>query len=186
MRGSKKESKNIKASTIVAGIAVAGLSLVGLTGCLSDDGYTPEQLVNPDTTELNANADAGNDDDASDNGSRDNTDASKASNENAAADEQSEGKKDDDSKRFTVTRESVNGTDISVLTDTQTGMQYLMTDNYKGMALTPLLDANGNLLVDKDATGSQSKNENKGKNATDSESETASNSSTSKNDGRKA
>lgn len=54
-------------------------------------------------------------------------------------------------KRFIVKEESIsglNGGAVEIIVDTQTGVNYLASVNLGVDSITPLLDSNGNVIVD--------------------------------------
>ena len=54
-------------------------------------------------------------------------------------------------KRFNVKEaESYSGSGtIRIIVDTKTGVNYIMTEGVGGSSITPLLDSNGNVVIDK-------------------------------------
>ncbi|WP_235188798.1 DUF6440 family protein [Exiguobacterium artemiae] len=54
------------------------------------------------------------------------------------------------SKRFVLkSKQHLNGGIIKIVVDTQTGVNYLMTSGLGLSGMTPLLDKEGNVVVDK-------------------------------------
>lgn len=54
-------------------------------------------------------------------------------------------------KRFVVLEEqSINFGGVNIIVDRVTGVHYLMTIGTGPTAITPLLDASGNIIIDKD------------------------------------
>lgn len=53
-------------------------------------------------------------------------------------------------KRFSVKEmESYSGSGtIRIIVDTKTGVNYIMTEGVGGSSITPLLDSNGNVVID--------------------------------------
>ena len=53
-------------------------------------------------------------------------------------------------KRFNVKEaESYSGSGtIRIIVDTKTGVNYIMTEGVGGSSITPLLDSNGNVVID--------------------------------------
>ncbi len=59
--------------------------------------------------------------------------------------------KDKKPKRFTLKeREGIGTCIIEILVDTKTGVNYLVTQSPYG-GITPLLDENGNIVIDKES-----------------------------------
>ena len=54
-------------------------------------------------------------------------------------------------KRFNVKEaESYSGSGtIRIIVDTKTGFNYIMTEGVGGSSITPLIESNGNLVIDK-------------------------------------
>lgn len=58
-------------------------------------------------------------------------------------------KKDDRKKRFTVKEEQSYGLGyISVVVDSETGVNYMLVGSGSSINITPLLDKNGKIIVD--------------------------------------
>lgn len=172
---------HVNAKMIIALTAATGLSFAVLAGCSagpdgSDSTNVPPQgastnrAANGDANAANGDADANSSNAESDangnaaehrdgrgneNGNKGkNANENESENENERRDAGNDSKDSKDSQehdRFTVERESWGGTDLSVITDTETGVQYLMTDGYRGQSLTPLLGTDGKPLIDKSA-----------------------------------
>ena len=52
-------------------------------------------------------------------------------------------------KRFNVKEASYSGSGtIRIIVDTKTGVNYIMTEGVGGSSITPLLDSNGNVVID--------------------------------------
>lgn len=58
------------------------------------------------------------------------------------------GKKQEIQKRFNVlSSENVEMRNFTVIQDKQTGVQYLVTEGMQGIAVNPLIDGNGKVIV---------------------------------------
>lgn len=58
-------------------------------------------------------------------------------------------KKEDKKKRFTVKEEQSYGLGyISVVVDSETGVNYMLVGSGSSINITPLLDSNGKIIVD--------------------------------------
>lgn len=53
-------------------------------------------------------------------------------------------------KRFKViNKENINGVKISIIVDNKTGVNYLMLNGLSAGGITPLLNSNGDIIIDK-------------------------------------
>lgn len=48
-----------------------------------------------------------------------------------------------------VNKENINGMKISIIVDTETGVHYLMLNGLSAGGITPLLNSNGNVIINK-------------------------------------